>query len=429
MGNIEKLVNAENNFQITIGKMIENLQGVISSKENVDLNIQEFQSIIESTKEGILGLLTENEAIKQNNQTLKNIIAQLQSQGGVSQPGPDEVSKLEIVFKPGQENKGWGDGIFYKNNESKSTLKETLIVCGGRSGIVNNKGVPIVLDWDGLVFTQGPYQTGWGTLMNDVSGSIKNCTFVALGSTQFVKDPHSTDGHPVYFKPTGDLLFEGNKFLDCGGNTQIVGRPWEAAVPEKLKIEMINNLWSNCSWNPAGHGGGGSSNVAIYSATNEGTEVFVKDSIWHNAVNWVDFAKAKVGASARACLTLWNEAYFPSAGLQETGQAKDGDKFFAVLSMEGCLIRTTQGDRSVIDIEGTREIYIRSLQLEFIGEMNERPFMTIDKRPVEDNPQRAKRILIEPIDADGYMEINGEKVELRDGYDWIEEGYVAEYEV
>ena len=84
MGNIEKLVNAENNFQITIGKMIENLQGVISSKENVDLNIQEFQSIIESTKEGILGLLTENEAIKQNNQTLKNIIAQLQSQGGVS---------------------------------------------------------------------------------------------------------------------------------------------------------------------------------------------------------------------------------------------------------------------------------------------------------------------------------------------------------
>jgi hypothetical protein len=406
--------------------MSEAIPNLIAASKEFDQELVAITATIAKAKQGVAELIVEKTVLSDKLYAALKYIEDTKP-APPTLPPQENVIKTKIVFKASQENKGWGDAIFYNKGETESTLSNQVIVCGGRSGIINNKGVAFAIDWKNLVFTQGPYQTGWGCNLNDVSGDIIDCTFVSLGDRAMVKEPHPTDGHPIYLKPSGDMLLEGNRFLYCGGNVQLVDRPWENTVPEKLTLRFKDNFWSNCSWNPVGHGGGGSSNIAIYAGTNEGTKVFIEDCIWHNAIPWIDYNTAKSEASSRACLTLWNEAYFPSTSVQQAGHVPDPLKHFSVLVFKNSLIRTTQGDRALIDIEATHEIYIKGIEIDLIGTMDTRPFITIDKRTINQNPQQAKRILIEPIDADGFMEIKGKFIPLREGYDWTEPGYTPKH--
>ncbi len=331
-------------------------------------------------------------------------------------PIAGESQQLTLTVVPQQDNKGWGDAIFYKNDEP-STLRDQVIVCGGRSGIINAKKEEFKVDWDNLTFTQGQYPTGWGASVGKVVGEIKNCTFVKLGETKATASTTPKDGHSIYAKPNGTLLVEGNKFLSCGGNSQFAARPWEQDMPHDVKVTFRKNLWDNCSWNPTGHGGGGSFNIAFYAGCEEGSEVVVTNNIFHNDVAYPGYEESKSNPSARGVIAIWNEAWYPPEKATIQGFVPDSKYFVESLKFNDNVIRTIQTDRSPIQIKGCKNIEIKNLTLEYIEEVStEKAFIRIDHDLM--NPVRAEKIRIDPIDADGWIDFAGEKHLLRDGLNW-----------
>lgn len=377
--------------------------------------------------EGAVGLIVEATKLQQENAQL--LIALANASGVVVDPpdptpsGIAEPSTVSLLANPAQEHQGWGDTIFFPKTQTQSTLKDLVVICGGRSGFINNKTLPFNIDWSNLTFLQGPYPVGWGAAMNKVSGKMVGCKFIGLGRRDWTKSQNFVDGHPTYFKPWDDVSFEDNYFIQCGGNAQFADRPWENEVPERLKLTFERNVWSNSSWNPTGHGGGGSFNLAVYCATNQGTSVNIKDCIWTNTITWIDVANAKVNASARGCLALWNEAFYPKQKWIDAGFPPDLKKHFSKVVVEDCTVRTTYPDRELFSFEGTREIVFKGLKLDFIDLPDglDRPVILIDKNP--DNAQQAKYISISPIDAPGFMRIKGVDYLLTEGYEYLEDGY------
>ena len=381
----------------------------------------ELDTNINDVRESTLHLVVENAKLKSERQGYVAKINELMSASDTIVTDPE----LTLIFKPSQENKGWGDALLFEPEVTTSILRNAIIVCGGRSGIINNDNEGFTIDWDNLTFIQGPYPTGWGASMKQVMGHLRNSKFISLGRRDWTASDNLVDGHNIYFKPGGDMLIEGNHFHDCAGNSQFANRPWENHVPRKLKLTFKDNIWSNCSWNPTGHGGGGSANLAMYSATDEGTFVDVSNCVWTNTIEWRGTAAAKVGASARGCIAMWNEAFYPAPS---KNLVPDVNKYFGALHLKNSVIRTTKSDRSLISIEGTREVVIENLQTNYIEVIDTEalaPAITIDHK--EDNPQRAKYIKIDPIDAPGYLTHNGAKIPLREGYSYKEEGYVPVY--
>ena len=376
--------------------------------------------------EGVVELITTNVVLESKNTQLQNYIDMLESTGDPVEPAdpvdptPVEVPELAITFKPSQENQGWGDAYYYKNDED-SILTDEIIVCGGRSGVINAKKAEFLVDWDNVTFIQGPYPVGWGASIGKVVGEIRNCTFLKLGETKATASDTPKDGHSIYAKPHGDLYYEGNKFLDCGGNTQLACRPWEQEMPSKVRVTMRKNFWSNCSWNPTGHGGGGSFNIAAYCNTEEGTEMTIEDNIFHNAVvdptTPDDLYAAKHNPSARGILAIWNEAFYPPNKATNKGFEPDPKYFFKFVKFNNNTIRTTQTDRTPIQIKGCKEIEIKNLKLDYIGEVNtNKPFMKIDTD--DENPVKATKIRIDPIDADGTILFRDTVIQLRQGFIW-----------
>lgn len=410
MGTIDKLVEASQEF----------------NKELADIT-----ATISKTTQNILQLLSEQHTLKQQHSAAIAYIELLQAQIDLDDDTvpippaaePGTIAKPILLFNEPQENQGWGDAILFPAEQTLSVLKDTVIVCGGRAGLINHKNIPFTIDWDNLTFVQGPYPAGWGASMGKVLGRIANCTFVGLGRREWTKSQNFTDGHPTYFKPAGDVIFEGNKFLDCGGNSQFADRPWENEVVDSFRLDIRKNIWSNCSWNATGHGGGGSSNLAVYSGTIGGTDVLIEDCVWHNTITWVDVEHAKKNAAARGCLTVWNETWYPPQKAIKKGFAPDDRQFFKTVKVKNCIVRTTEMDRVPFSFEGARDIVIENLTVDFIGlpEGLIKPFIKIDDK--SDNPQQAKHIKIDPIDAPGYMRIKGVDIPLVDGYSWTEEGY------
>lgn len=397
------------------------------------INSTAMDENIAITKEATMSLIVENHSLVAEKGALLNKIEQLMTTEGdvppvVKPPIVEEaIVTPKLLFNKSQENQGWGDTILYSSDATHSTIKNQIIICGGRSGIINNKTLPFNINWENLTFLQGPYPSGWGAAMNKVSGTMKGCKFVSIGRRDWTKSQNFVDGHPTYFKPWKDVTFTDNYFIDCGGNVQFADRPWENEVPAKLKLDFLKNVWSNCSWNPTGHGGGGSFNLAVYCATDEGTEVNVKGCTWTNTITWIDFTNAKVNASARGCMTLWNEAFYPNSKWQAAGFAPDTVKHFSKAVIEECTVRTTYMDRAAFSFEGTREIIFKNLNVDFIDLPNglDRPFILIDDKPA--NAQQAKYISIEPIGAPGFMRIKGSDYLLTEGYEYLEEGYTPSY--
>jgi len=327
-----------------------------------------------------------------------------------------ESAKLDLIFNPGQENAGWGDCYYYKNDEP-STLSNEVVVCGGRSGIINAKKERFVIDWNNLIFTQGPYATGWGASIGKVVGKIDNCTFSNLGNTRMTLSESPRDGHNIYAKPDGQISCTGNKFLSCGGNTQFAARPWEQVMPNKISVVLKKNFWSDCSWNPVGHGGGGSFNIAAYCNTEEGTDIVVEDCIFHNAIPYPGLHITKSEPSARGVIALWNEAWYPPKKATDKGFEPDAKYYFKSLKFNNNVIRTTEPDRTPISIKGCKDIEIKNLKVDYIDyDGKGKHFIKIDEDP--DNPNKATRIRIDPIDADGTMLFGGWVVQLRDGLVW-----------
>jgi hypothetical protein len=364
--------------------------------------------------EGVVELITNNVVLDSKNKNLEIRIIELEAKE-ITQPSLDS-SEIAIVFDPKTENKGWGDSYYYKTDED-SILTDEVIICGGRSGVINAKKEEFRVDWDNVTFIQGPYPTGWGASIGKVVGSIRNCTFSKLGETKMSASDSPKDGHPIYAKPGGDLLYEGNKFLDCGGNTQLACRPWEQVMPSKVRITMRNNFWSNCSWNPTGHGGGGSFNIAAYCNTEEGTEVVIEDNIIHNTVAYPGTSLTQHEPSARGVLAIWNEAWYAPKKAIDKGFSPDSKYFFKSLKFNNNIIRTTQTDRSPIQIKGCKDIEIKNLAVHYIGEVNmDKHFMKIDTDP--DNPVKATKIRIDPIDSDGTIQFKETVIQLRQGLTW-----------
>lgn len=322
---------------------------------------------------------------------------------------------MRLFNNPGQEQDGWGDTIFLRRDEPELRVRDWTLQCGGRSGVINNHGAPIVLDLLNCHMIQGPVSVAWMMKLFETSGTLKDCTFTGAGYRDLVSGV-LRDGHPIYFSPTGDHLFDGCKFVNNAGNLQFVqrdygypnGKTGEPVVDrpptEPTSIIFKDCLLHNNSWNPAGNGGGGAAQIAAYNATTDGTSVIILDSVISNTVAWRGKQASKQGPSARAAIVLWNECWEALLnGTQKIGETKpNGEKFFERFIMERTAIRTTRPDRSLMQFSGTREIIIKDWSLDLILEGEDTallagwpPMIEIDHNP--DNPQRAQNILIDAV--------------------------------
>ena len=405
--------------------MTNPVQKLVAADQEFNKIETDLQATISKTKTAVLELIADNNELTQQNQQLTQYIGQLEDSTPDPEPSPpiQETHKLSYSFSDYGENKGWGDTITIPTTATNSKLNDSVITCGGRSGVITFGEVPLFVDWRRLTFLQGSYPTGWGASLQRVSGLIEKCQFLGLGRREWTVTDNLVDGHPLYLKIEGLLELIDCTFSDCAGNTQITARPWEGVVAPKLTINVEGSVWSNCSWNPTGHGGGGSSNLAIYSASDQGTEIRLTDCLWVNSITYPGREPAKTGASARGCVAVWNEAYYPHPS---KNLAPDADKYFSLFEMKDCTIRTTAADRPLIIIDGAREINISGLRLEWVKDNDHTgPTIQIDKDP--DNPQRAKRIYIEPINRPGFIKVGDQTFPLAEGYDWTEPGYTPEF--
>lgn len=339
----------------------------------------------------------------------------------LSSATPDFPSPPHLLYKLAGENEGWGDAIYYNKGESLSVLKDEVVVCGGRSGIINDKGHPIEIDWDNVTFVQGKFASYWGTNMNGVTGRMENCTFSRIGDKTLTSSTGVKDGHPIYFKPgQGSVEFIGNRFLENEGNVQFANRPWENEVPSSTDLFFENNVFVSNAWDSPGHGGGGASTLAIYCATDEGTNVEVTNNVFHSAIPYPGKYEAQSKPSARGAVTIWNEAYYPSQSIIDKGFDPDPSKKFGNVLITGNTIRTEVADRALIQVQGAEEIVIEANELILPEEPMAYPVIRIDHDLT--NPQKAKRISIKPIDAPGEIQIGKERFPLSKGYEYQEAG-------
>jgi hypothetical protein len=410
--------------------MTDPVKSLVEAGAEFDQITVDLESTVGKTRSAALEMIVENTELKQQ---LASALAALENalepEETVPTLPPDPGGQVETVLKPlfsdQGENKGWGDAVFIASGTTEYSLSDRIITCGGRSGIINHMDTKMKGTFERLVVVQGPYPTGWGITMSKFYGSITDCTFAGLGLRLFTATQNLTDGHPIYLRVDGDVTLKGNVFTDCGGNTQIAARPWEAPVPDSMKTVVENCHWSNCSWNPAGHGGGGSSNLAMYHASKEGTELLIKDCSFSSTVNYKGTAGAKQEPSARGAIAIWNEAGYYNPKAEEKGIEPDQKAHFSRVTIEDCLIRTTTADRPLIIIDGAREIYIKSLEIHMVDD-NELAYPAIQIDDKDDSPQKAKRVKIDPIDHPGVIKFRGESYPLNQGLDWIEEGYLPE---
>lgn len=336
---------------------------------------------------------------------------------------PDNESvplRQDLVRKLESENDGWGDTITFLANQNTGTVKDKVVVCGGRSGILNHKNqdVPFIAYFSNLTFVQGQYKTGWGIQLNNAGGVIEDCTFVRLGEGSLTESKGHKDGHPVYIHLNGKVELIGNKFIDCEGNVQFAARPWEKNMITYGEIVADSNLFNNCSHSSLGHGGGGAANLAIYAASIDGTRVEVTNNVVNNTISYPGSHLEDTYPCARGFLTVWNECWYPKQNHIEAGYLPDDGQNFSNVYVGGNEITTSLPDRPLIQVQGAKEIVIEDNLLELVGpEAPKYPIIRIDHDL--NNPVKADKIKIDPIDAPGMIQIGREVYPLSEGYESV----------
>ena len=388
--------------------MTVSIQELLDAKGNI------FESVA-TIEEGILAYIGEIHQLKLDK---KALVAALNA------VSPTDIPKPHLRLNIPQENNGWGDNLYYKGNDKLSVLSDEVIVCGGRSGIINTKNdFDFEIDWDRVTFIQGTYPTGWAAQLNRVFGTINDCTFLRIGDELLTHDVGVKDGHPLYFKPTDlGLSITSSKFLECQGNLQFAARPWEGYVPERCYLSFDRNLLVSNSHSPFGHGGGGATNLAIYCATNEGTNVDVTNNVFHNPIPYLSKAQAANGPAARGLITLFNEAFYPNKNRMDDGFLPDTDKKFSSAIITGNTIRSEVTDRPLFQIQGCDEILIEANDIT-IPTDQEFPYPLIRIDHDMNNPVRAKKIVIEPIDLPGLIQVGEELRPISEGFEYEAAGY------
>lgn len=321
---------------------------------------------------------------------------------------------MNLHFNPGQENETWGYTL-YLNQGNPTLYAQDWAVHTGRVGVINNHGAPIDVSLYNCTFIQGPYPTAWGMKLFECRGNIVECDFIGLGDRGSAEGDEPADGHPAYFSPTGDILFEDCRFMNNGGNLQLVNRDYGFPLPstgepvmdanptEATSFTVSDCVFHNNAWNHVGNGGGGAAQIAAYNATHHGTSIHIDRTVFSNTRPYPGKEAAKQGPSPRAAIVVWHECWQgkPDPDGGKVGNLEpDATKFFEELTINECHFRTTQADRALIQVSGTKKVQILNSRFDFIGghfsDTDQwKPIIQIDKD--ETDPVRATYIHIDPV--------------------------------
>lgn len=319
---------------------------------------------------------------------------------------------MKHYYNEPQENDGWGYTLYLKKAEPELVVTDVTLTCG-RVGVINNHDAPVRLAVDGVVLTNGVFGTAWGMKLFETRGMIQNSIFTGLGHK--MRGVKAVDGHPVYFSPTGTMVFRRNGFFDNGGNCQFVNRDYgfphpdtglpvmDANPTEQTTVAFHDCVWHNNAWNHAGNGGGGAAQVALYNATKQGTKLIFTDSVFTNTRPYPGKTAAREGPAPRAAIVVWHESWAgkPGEGTTKVGNLEpDASKFFESLTISRCRFRSTQADRALIQVSGTLSVSITDWKYDAIGEAFSdtdgwKAVIQIDKDVTD--PVRATNINIEAV--------------------------------
>ncbi len=216
---------------------------------------------LQAARGGVRELLTRLEAARKGATEVQPPI--------VGPPSEELQVLMAASYQP-----GWGDVLQHKHGDgTEFTLHDKELICGARSGAITHSQdpVPVTVDIRNVLLSQGPVTVGWGLCLNHVGGLIDGLTAVGLGATI---DGHKRDGHAVYGKLLADLEVRELDAIDCAGQAmQLVTRPKEGTVPERLDLVLGQVFAKDCSYQAVGHGGGGSAMLALYCASKGGTTI------------------------------------------------------------------------------------------------------------------------------------------------------------